>query len=123
MANKVQLMRIKNKASGSKTVAITDRLYFNVIHPNPGNEKTAPVFVSKRWTLGRAIDAIAKELKLQNNNNKSDEKKLRLFKKVGNDIVSGDMSTGLTTLVENNVIVNGEDLIITYVDNDCMKLI
>lgn len=123
MANKVQLMRIKNKATGMKTISPTDRLYFNVIHSNLGNEKAIPVFVSKQWTIGKAIDAIAQELKLENNNNKNNEKKLRLFKKEGNDIVSSNMSTGLTTLVENNVILNGEDLIIAYVDNDCVKLI
>lgn len=118
MANKVQLMRLKNKAIGLKSIPVTDRVYFNVTHPKPGNEKTTAVFVSKQWTLGRAIDAIAQELKLQNNNNKSNEKKLRLFKKDGNNIVSSNMSTGLTALLEN-VIIDGEDLIMTYVDNDC----
>ncbi|XP_018570977.1 AN1-type zinc finger protein 1 [Anoplophora glabripennis] len=121
MANKVQLMRLKNKAIGLKSIPTTDRIYFNVIHPEPENEKTTAVFVSKQWTLGRAIDAIAQELKLQNNNNKTNEKKLRLFKKDGNDIVSSSMSTGLTALLQNNVIIDGEDLIITYVDNDCVK--
>ncbi|KAJ8965907.1 hypothetical protein NQ314_003848 [Rhamnusium bicolor] len=70
MAIKVQLMRLKNKATGAKTIPSTNRVYFNVYHPKKQPEKTMAVFVSNQWTVGRAIDAIAQELHLQNNNNK-----------------------------------------------------
>lgn len=54
LANKVQLMRIKNKASGLKSVPVPDRIYFNIQHPgNP--EKVSPLFISKLWTLGTSI--------------------------------------------------------------------
>lgn len=48
LANKVQLMRIKNKATGLKTIPATDRVYFSIEH----REKVSPVFVSKLWTIG-----------------------------------------------------------------------
>lgn len=52
-ANKVQLMRIKNKATGPKTVSVMDRVYFNIDHPKTMPSKTSPVFISKLWTVGK----------------------------------------------------------------------
>lgn len=54
MANKVQLMRIKNKATGLKTIPTMDKIYFN-IHYGAKLENTSPVFVSKMWSLGKCI--------------------------------------------------------------------
>nr|CAH7759323.1 unnamed protein product [Callosobruchus chinensis] len=71
-ANKVQLMKLKGKAVGLKSVPQTNRLYFNVSTVNSGTEKSVAIFVSNQWSLGRAIDGIADEMKLQNNNNKSE---------------------------------------------------
>lgn len=55
VANKIQLMRIKNKATGLRAVPTTDRIYFNVQHPKEVGNKVSPVFVSKMWTLGNNI--------------------------------------------------------------------
>ncbi|KAJ8975931.1 hypothetical protein NQ317_014891 [Molorchus minor] len=123
MANKVQLMRIKNKATGLKTIPTLNRVYFNITYSKDQQEKTLPVFVSNQWTIGRAIDAIAQEMKLQNNNNKMNEKKLRLFKQDDKEIIYKDVSAKLDSLLNNDIIVNGESLIIEYVNNDCVKLV
>nr|CAH7759330.1 unnamed protein product [Callosobruchus chinensis] len=64
----------QGKAVGLKSVPQTNRLYFNVSTVNSGTEKSVAIFVSNQWSLGRAIDGIADEMKLQNNNNKSGEK-------------------------------------------------
>ncbi|CAG9859467.1 unnamed protein product [Phyllotreta striolata] len=114
MANKVQLMKIKSKATGSKAIPTADRLYFNVTYA----DRTAPVFVSSHWSLGRAIDAISQEMKLQNNNHKANEKKLKLFKK-GDErcVVSDNFSINLKQLLEERVIIDGDCLIIDYVEN------
>lgn len=123
MANKVQLMKIKNKAGGLKTIPTTDRIYFNVSFCDSNKlERTTPLFVSSQWTVGRAIDAIAQEMKLINNNNKSTEKKLRLFRKVNKEIVSEGVHVLLRDLVTKKVILDGENLIIQYVQDDCVKL-
>ncbi|XP_030750691.1 AN1-type zinc finger protein 1-like [Sitophilus oryzae] len=121
MAAQVQLMKIKNKAVGQKTIPSTDRVYFN-IHYGVNYTKSLAVFVSKTWSLGRVTDAITVECKLQNNNNKSTEKKLRLFKHEGNTIVSNNMSCNLDKLLNEHSIVNGENLVIAYVDDHCMNL-
>ncbi|KAL3288096.1 hypothetical protein HHI36_002546 [Cryptolaemus montrouzieri] len=113
MACKVQLMRLKNKAIGPKSIPSTDRVYFNIISPSK-SEKA--VFVSKLWSVGRAIDAIAEECKLQNNNNRSGELKLRLFK-TDKNIVSHVMSNSMKDLLQNEIIIDGEDLIIKYVND------
>ncbi|XP_001812177.1 AN1-type zinc finger protein 1-like [Tribolium castaneum] len=115
LANKVQLMKIKNKAKGLNSIPTSDRVYFNVTHPETGH--VTPVFVSKIWSLGRAIDAIASECKLRNDNNKSGEKKLRLFKQDSGEI-SKNLADGLEKLISDGVIMDGENLIITYVDDN-----
>lgn len=119
-ANKLQLMRIKNKATGLKTIPTTDRIYFN-IQRKDRNEFT-PVFVSKTWSLGRAIDGIATELKLQNCNNKAQALKLRLFKKEDFNIVSKDLSQTLEHLVKSGDIIDGDTLLLEYVNDDCVTL-
>lgn len=123
MANKVLLMKIKNKAVGSKTIPTGHRVYFNVSYFDSNNsEKVTPIFVSNEWTVGRTIDAIAQEMKLKNNNNKINEKKLRLFKMEDGEIIATNVSTILNSLLDGKIILNGEHLIIQYVDDDCVKI-
>lgn len=117
MANKLQLMRIKNKATGSNTIPTSDRVYFNIIFRQ--NDKIWPVFVSKTWSVGRIIDAIAVECKLRNNNNKSTEKKLRLFKQDNKQLITKNLSTCMVELLNCGHIIDGETLIIEYVDEFC----
>lgn len=112
MANKVQLMKIKSKATGIKTIPVVDRIYFNVTY----GVNTTPLFVSKQWSVGRVTDAIAQELKLQNNNNKGNEKKLRLFRNEDCQHLSNDMSVTLNRLLEEKSISDGENLLIQYND-------
>ncbi|KAL1488048.1 hypothetical protein ABEB36_015418 [Hypothenemus hampei] len=103
-ALKVQLMKLKGRAKGVKTIPSTDRLYFNVLTSN-GN--SFPVFVSKTWSLGRALDAIALECKLSNSN------KLVLLRKEGRTIIFNNLSDILSHLIDKQLIINGEDLIIS----------
>ncbi|XP_063919238.1 AN1-type zinc finger protein 1-like [Zophobas morio] len=120
LANKVQLMKIKNKAKGLNTIPTTDRLYFSVSYL--GHQQDVPLFVSKLWSVGRAIDAIANELKLQNDNNKSSCKKLRLFKKESGAIVTVNVAEILDELIAKSVIIDGENLVIEYVNDNCQFL-
>lgn len=119
-ASKVQLMRIKNKATGLKSIPLADRVYFN-LQRHRSNE-VHPVFISKCWTIGRAIDAMASELKMQNNNHKSEALKLRLFKKDDLSILSVDLTQSIESLIKSNSIIDGDDLILEYVSNDCVSL-
>lgn len=120
-ANKVQLMRIKNKATGLKNIPSTDRLYFNIHRPS-SKETPVPIYVSKKWSVGRAIDAIADVCKIKNLNNQQNALQLRLFKKDTRAIVSGDLSEILDTLLDTAVIIDGEDIILEYVEDNCVKI-
>jgi len=123
MANKVQLMRVKNKATGSKGIPSTDRVYFNIYHPRSvGQNKVTAVFVSKAWSLGRVIDAAAEECKVVNKNNQSNALKLRLFHKLTGEILSIDLSKMLSTLLIEDSVIDGEELVLEYVENDCTCL-
>lgn len=118
LVTKVQLMRLKSKAGGSKSIPTDDRVYFSV---SVRSERVVPVFVSKNWTVGRVIDAVASECKLTNHNNKSTEKKLRLFKQ-DRTVLSKNLSDTLASILAQEVIMNGDDLIIDYVDEECEVL-
>lgn len=122
VANKVQLMRIKSKATGLKTIPITDRLYLNIEHRGRGIVKVSPIFVSRNWSLGRSIDGIANELKIENNNNRNDKFKLRLFKKDDGKLLSRELSVTLEVLLKENIICDGENLILEYVESSCAQL-
>lgn len=56
MASKLQLMKIKNKATGQNGIPTTNRVYFNIsFGPSQNSEKIVPVFVSKTWSLGENL--------------------------------------------------------------------
>ncbi|XP_057652423.1 AN1-type zinc finger protein 1-like [Diorhabda carinulata] len=111
IAKKVLLMKIKNKATGLTTVPMLNRVYFNVTYA----ENSLPIFVSNQWSLGRAIDAIAQEMKLRNDNNKATDTKLRLFKEQGNASISSDLSITIKELIDHHVLFDGDSLLIKYV--------
>ncbi|GJQ76568.1 hypothetical protein Trydic_g2265 [Trypoxylus dichotomus] len=121
-ANKVQLMRIKNKAVGLKTIPIVDRVYFNIKYPSNIADRISPVFVSKTWSIGRAIDAIAEEIKVPNNNNQATALKLRLFRGDNGQILTASMFEKIEDLLNKQNIINGQSLILEYVLNDCVSL-
>lgn len=54
-ASKVQLMRLKSKAVGLKTIPIVDRIYFSVEYlvEKEKQRKALAVFVSKSWSVGK----------------------------------------------------------------------
>nr|XP_022902171.1 AN1-type zinc finger protein 1-like [Onthophagus taurus] len=119
---KIQLMRLKGKAVGLNSIPSVDRVYFNITHPKITPEKTTAIFVSKTWTLGRVIDAIADEIKITNKNNQANVLKLRLFKKETGETVSSIMSKKLEDLLKADEIVDGEELLIEYVSEDCKNI-
>lgn len=121
-ASKLQLMRIKSKATGMKTIPSADRIYFLVNYPKEFFNKSSPVFVSKTWTIGRAIDAIAQECKIPNHNNVKSALKLRLFKSDGH-ILGDDTSDKLETLLTEGTFINGDTLNLEYVSPECKNLV
>jgi hypothetical protein len=80
VANKLNLMKLKMKASGDKGIPETERVYLFVLLPKrSGNTEPQPLFFSREWSVGRVIDLIATNFQLKNNNNLSNVAKLLLY--------------------------------------------
>ena len=56
MAAKVQLMKLKMKAQGSKAIMSSERIYFGI--KSPTKEDLTPVFVCSKWPFGRVLDFV-----------------------------------------------------------------
>ena len=50
MAAKVQLMKLKMKAQGQKSIPTDDKVFFGI---KSQKKDMKPVFVSKKWSLGK----------------------------------------------------------------------
>ncbi|XP_052229300.1 AN1-type zinc finger protein 1-like isoform X2 [Dreissena polymorpha] len=77
MAAKVSLMKMKMKSLGDPGCPEAERVYFQVYPPLECQKPEQPLYFSKVWTIGRAIDSIAERLKLPNKNNVQDAKNLK----------------------------------------------
>ncbi|XP_065560996.1 AN1-type zinc finger protein 1-like [Artemia franciscana] len=76
MSAKVQLMKIKQKAIGLNNIPQEEKVFFLV----KSEKGDIPVFVSKYWSVGKAVDSIASLCNVVNNNHKLNVPKLCLFK-------------------------------------------
>ncbi|KAM3957135.1 AN1-type zinc finger protein 1 [Aphomia sociella] len=143
-ASKIHLMRIKQKAIGPKTIPASDRVYFAVAKPknmDPKNVKiikdasnlsniesitldpdlkdTVPLYISSKWSLGRAIDSICDSCNIKNDNNKTGKTKLRLFRQLDNYCISPlKMDVEIGNLIEKEVLIEGDKLVIEYIDSE-----
>merc|ERR1712126_575036 len=64
-AAKVQLMKLKMKSNGDKTLPQTERIYFLVTPPKSSGKSASGVWVSSGWVMGRVVDSIAATLSVQ----------------------------------------------------------
>lgn len=121
MANKVRLMRIKGSAVGPKNVPMNERCYFLVYSSHKMiNKHLGPsrgIYVNMTWTIGKALDSMAGILKMPNNNNIACASKLQLYHHATGALVSKEMDTLLTKLLENSELVDGQSLILEYSDS------
>ncbi|XP_012270577.1 AN1-type zinc finger protein 1 [Orussus abietinus] len=117
-ANKVQLMRIKGKATGNSKIPTSDRRYFLAYPPINGLipknvERPKAVFVDIHWTLGRTVDFLVKSLKLHNIESSNTEK-LQIFHHNTGHPVCERLDVTLVELFENNDLIDGETIILEY---------
>ncbi|KAM9910381.1 hypothetical protein OXX69_004563 [Metschnikowia pulcherrima] len=86
-----EIAQIKKFAKGPNSVSIQDRIYFWVLFVNRNEadmdkisveKERKGVWVSKQWSVGRALDSIAETLSIinKNNNTQQSEERLNLFK-------------------------------------------
>ena len=117
-AAKVQLMKLKMKSNGDKTLPQTERIYFLVTPPKSTGKSASGVWVSSGWVMGRVVDSIADTMGVQNFNNIGNREKLKLFRGVDGASVCEDMSVGLKTVLESEELFNGDKVILEYVSNN-----
>lgn len=115
IALKVQLMRLKGKAIGSKATPTTDRVYFLVYSPLTVPQKSKAVFVAKQWSIGRVTDSVADTCNVPNRNNEKIGNKLRLFHQHNGQIVCTEMERKLEELLNDGMVIDGETLILEYI--------
>jgi hypothetical protein len=132
MAAKVQLMKLKMKADGLKSIPTKERIHFGIKSRNlamqqsrnlsmakkSSQENLKAIFVSQTWPFGKVIDFLADSIGLENKNNVANAAKLRLFKHSDGLIVTQDLSEKLDKLIQNEEIFNGDTLILDYIDDE-----
>lgn len=148
-ASKIHLMRIKQKALGPKSIPVSDRVYFAVKKPisvepkavkiiqdvnnikpleslnlEPDLKDTVPLFISTKWSLGRAIDSICDTCNIKNENNKMGDTKLRLFRQLDGYCISPlKMDVEISELLKNEVLIEGDRLVVDYIDSNVINIL
>lgn len=116
MAAKLQLMRLKGRAKGDNAVPQSERVFFSIICPNPQqNPKPLDVWMSKTWSLGKAVDFMARQARIKNRNNQADAPKLHFFK--GDVCLSTSFDKRISDLMSEDVILDGDSLEFRLVEN------
>lgn len=117
LSAKVQLMKLKQKSCGEQSLPQEERLYLLVLLPKTSQVSSQPVFVSHNWSLGKAIDATANIAKITNRNNILDADKLIFFRASDGSLL-GSMDQTLKSLMDNQLLFNGQTVILEYVPKD-----
>ena len=68
--------------------------------------------------LGKVVDTVATLVCLENKNNISNAPKLKLFKNIDGTTVSEELDVLVEDLISQEVIFNGDLLIMEYIEND-----
>ena len=117
-AAKVQLMKLKMKSNGDKSLPQTERIYFLVTPP--GGRPARGAWVSSRWVMGKVIDSLADTLGVENKNNLQQAAKLKLFRAVDGASISEDPSQVLDMVLTRQELFNGDCVNLLYVEEaDC----
>lgn len=113
----VELSKLKKSAKGDIKVKADDRVYVWGLFVNGNGESQLssinvetdkkPLYVSKLWPVGRALDSIAETLKISNYNNSTlnSEERLNIFLNKDDDIKLVQNSDRVTKAFKNGDII------------------
>ena len=118
MAAKVALMKLKLHSEGHKGIPDSEKLFF-AVHALNVQSPPVPLFISNKWTVGKAIDYMAAKLKLQNDNNKASNLKLKFCTESNGNVVPSEMV--LETALKNEILFNGSSVIIALLPEKSLK--
>ncbi|KAK8734197.1 hypothetical protein OTU49_006056 [Cherax quadricarinatus] len=114
LSAKVQLMKLKQKSSGDQSLPQEERVYLMILLPQSYNATQQPIFVSRHWTVGKAIDVAANIAKVKNDNNILGADKLMFFHERDGSLL-GSMDQTLKSLLDDQQMYNGQTVILEYI--------
>ncbi|XP_028925199.1 AN1-type zinc finger protein 1 [Ornithorhynchus anatinus] len=121
-AAQVALMKLKMHACGDKSLPQTERIYFQVFLPKGSREQSKPMFFSRTWSVGRAVDFAASVADLKNDNNRATAKKLKICHPVSGEALPLDHSLETWIAKEDDPLYNGGNVILEYLENQEQRL-
>jgi hypothetical protein len=114
-AAKVQLMKLKSKASIAKrglNIAQQERVHLLVKVPEGGEGQV--LVVSKEWSLGRVLDTAADLCSQKNTNNVPNTPKLRLVNEDLSLIDQNKLDSKVAKLIEAGEMCDGQTVLLKY---------
>lgn len=122
-ASKIALMKLKQQATGDKSVPDAERVFFNVILPLGSRKKSLPMYFSRSWCVGKAIDKAASAAFVSNKNNIAGERRLCMFEaSCGHMCPSGDRISSLLEASGDISLSNGATVILEYAEDSVVQL-
>jgi len=122
-ASKIALIKLKQLATGDKSVPDADRVFFNVILPHSSRKKSMPMYFSQSWYVGKAIDKAALAASVSNKNNIAGAQRLCMFEtSSGHVCPSGHKISSLLDASDGVCLHNGATVILEYADESTEQL-
>jgi len=122
-ASKIALIKLKQQATGDKSVPDADRVFFNVILPLGSHRKSMPMYFSQSWYVGKAIDKAASAASISNKNNIAGARQLRMFEaSCGRLCPSSHKISSLLNASGDISLYNGATVILEYAEESAEQL-
>ena len=122
-ASKIALIKLKQKATGDKSIADADRVFFNIILPLGSRKKSVPMYFSQNWYVGKAIDKAASAASISNKNNIAGTQRLCMFEgSYGRLCPSGRTISSLLNASGDISLYSGATVILEYAEETTEQL-
>jgi len=123
IASKIALIKLKQLATGDKSIPDADRVFFNVILPHGSHKKSIPMYFSHSWYVGKAIDKAALAASVSNKNNIAGAQRLCMFEaSSGHVCPSGHLISSLLDASGGVSLYNGATVILEYAEESTEQL-
>jgi len=122
-ASKIALIKLKQHATGDKSIPDADRVFFNVILPRGSHKRSMPMYFSQSWFVGKAIDKVASAASVSNKNNIAGAQRLCMFEaSSGHVCPSGLKISSLLDASSDVSLYSGATVILEYADESTEHL-
>jgi len=122
-ASKIALIKLKQQATGDKSIPDSDRVFFNVILPLGSHKKAMPMYFSQSWCVGKAIDKASAAASISNKNNIAGARRLCMFEaRCGHLCPTGHTISGMLNASGDISLYNGATVILEYAEESTKQL-